>query len=58
MTENLAKYLPFALRTRGGEEITLSYIEKKLLNQNQDIDSDKKCFLVDSRFSLRLDEVA
>jgi hypothetical protein len=58
MTENLTKYLPLALRAGGNEEFALSCIDKKSLSQNQTTDSDQKCFLVSSRFSLRLDEIA
>ncbi|MEA9603642.1 hypothetical protein VC159_04150 [Polynucleobacter sp. JS-JIR-II-c23] len=57
MTENLAKYLPLALRIGVDEKSTIENIEKEIFSHNQRVDSHQNQFLMDGRFSLRLDEI-
>jgi hypothetical protein len=58
MTNNLLAYLPKALRKTGDTKSVLKPAEAKNPVQNKTQDSYKNRFLVDSRFSLRLDELA
>jgi hypothetical protein len=57
MTENLAKYLPFALRVGVDNHLVSEQLQKKIIRQNQVPNSSKDHFLVDEKFSLRLDEI-
>ncbi|QWE01851.1 hypothetical protein [Polynucleobacter sp. JS-JIR-II-b4] len=57
MTENLVKYLPLALRIGVDGKSTIEKIEKEIISQNQPLDSHQNQFLMDGRFSLRLDEI-
>lgn len=57
MTENLARYLPMALRIGIDGKYTVENIEKEISSQNQQLDSDHNPFLMDGKFSLRLDEI-
>jgi hypothetical protein len=57
MTENLAKYIPLALRI-GSTENARTQIDIGGGNtQNQVIVTNRNPFLVDAKFSLRLDEI-
>ena len=57
MTENLAKYLPFALRVGSDTKLVSEQLEKKMIRQNQAPYNNREHFLVDAKFSLRLDEI-
>jgi hypothetical protein len=57
MTENLAKYLPLALRIGIDRQSTVENIEKESASQKQRLDSHKNPFLMDGRFSFLLDEI-
>ncbi len=57
MTENLVRYLPLALRIGVDEKSIIKNIEKEIISQNQQLDSHQNHFLMDQRFSLRLDEI-
>ncbi|MBU3628657.1 hypothetical protein [Polynucleobacter sp. AP-Reno-20A-A9] len=57
MTENLAKYLPLALRIGVDGKLTFENVENETIFQNQQLDSHQNPFLMDGRFSLRLDEI-
>ncbi len=57
MTENLAKYLPSALRMGANDDSTFAELEKKIVTQAKSPDLNKSSFLIDTKFLLRLDEV-
>ena len=57
MTENLAKYLPFALRVGADSNLASDQLEAKIAIQNQAPSNDRNHFLVDGKFALRLDEI-
>ena len=57
MTENLAKYIPLALRIGSAGNSYFQEISTGSEQQNQVMAMDKNPFLVDAKFSLRLDEI-
>ena len=57
MTENLAKYLPLALRLGIDRQSIIENIEKESTSQKQRLDSHQNPFLMDRRFSFHLDEI-
>jgi len=57
MTENLAKYIPLAFRMSSAGSPHSQEIGTSGEQQNQTIAVDKNHFLVDAKFSLRLDEI-
>ena len=57
MTENLAKYIPLALRIGSAENAQAKGIVGDGRAQNQAAVMNKNFFLVDAKFSLRLDEI-
>lgn len=57
MTENLTKYLPLALRIGVDKRLAFENYEKRVLPQSRSADFNKDKFLVDSKFSLALDEI-
>jgi hypothetical protein len=57
MTENLAKYLPLALRVGADCNLASDQLENKITSQDQASDSARDHFLVDEKFALRLDEI-
>ncbi len=57
MTENLAKYPPFALRVGADSHCVFDQLENKFISQNPAPDSARDHFLVDEKFSLCLDEI-
>ena len=52
MTENLAKYLPFALRVGVDNHLVSEQLEKKIILQNQVRNNSRDHFLVDAKFFL------
>jgi hypothetical protein len=58
MNENLAKYISSALRNAAIDQAIYESIESKLTAHHQSNDLHKPQFIVDARFSLRLEEVA
>ena len=57
MTENLAKYIPLALRVGSIGKSQDQSVKGDANKQNQTMLMDKNPFLVDAKFSLRLDEI-
>lgn len=57
MTENLTKYLPLAFRIGINGKFTIENVENETIPHNQPLDSHQNQFLMDGRFSLRLDEI-
>ena len=58
MNENLVKYISSALRSAAMDQSISESIESKLTNFQKSTDLHQHQFLVDARFSLRLEEVA
>jgi hypothetical protein len=58
MNENLAKYISSALRNTTIDQAIYKSIESKLTVHHPSNDFHKPQFIVDTRFSLRLEEVA
>ena len=57
MTENLAKYIPLAFRVGSAVNSHSQEMIESSEQQNQAMVMDKNPFLVDAKFSLRLDEI-
>jgi len=58
MNENLTKYISSALRNASIDQAIYESIESKLTAQHQSNDLSKPPFIVDTRSSLRLEDVA
>ena len=57
MNENLAKYIASALRNGANEQLPSNSWEEGSSSHDWSTDAFKPQFLVDGKFSLRLDEV-
>lgn len=57
MTENFAKYVPLALKIGIEQKSTIENIEKQKISPNQYLGVHQNQFLMDTRFSLLLDEI-
>lgn len=57
MTENLAKYIPIAFRVGSAGNLHSQEINASSEQPNHPKVKDENPFLVDTKFSLRLDEI-
>lgn len=57
MTENLVKYLPLAFRIGSAGKSTIENIENEIISHGTQLDPHQNQFLMDGKFSLRLDEI-